>query len=204
MVLSDIPNNEKGVAMKNFKRILVPTDLSKFSSVAFEYAESLAHTFDSDLFVLHVVEETPVVAADVMALSLPLVGEEITKRAEEDLKIFVQNEVGTVLRLHTEVRYGNPFTEICRFAEEHSIGLIVVATHGRTGIAHALLGSTAERIVQHAHVPVLAVKPEEVQRNKPTRQALEDAPFGSKKLQALSKTLTQSREDAKNYSNPSP
>jgi nucleotide-binding universal stress UspA family protein len=124
--------------------------------------------------VLHVVEETPVIAADVMALSLPVVGEEITKRAEEDLKLFLQNEVGVVPRLHTEVRHGNPFTEICRFAEEHSIGLIVVATHGRTGIAHALLGSTAERIVQHAHVPVLVVKPEEVKQQSSVRRAMED------------------------------
>jgi nucleotide-binding universal stress UspA family protein len=161
--------------MKDFKRILVPTDLSKFSSVAFEYAKFLARTFDADLFVLHVVEESPVVAADVMALSLPVASEEITKQAEADLKLFVQNEVGVIPRLHIELRYGNPFTEICRFADELAIGLIVVATHGRTGIAHALLGSTAERIVQHAHVPVLAVKPEEVKSNRPSRHALEDA-----------------------------
>ena len=164
----------KEACMKDLKRILVPTDLSKFSTVAFEYAKFLAKTFDADLFILHVVEETPVVSAYSMDLSLPAVAEELTKQAEVNLNEFVKAELGSVARLHVEVRRGNPFTEICKYADEYSIGLIIVATHGRTGLAHMVMGSTAERIVQRAHAPVLAVKPEEVKQQSSQRRATED------------------------------
>jgi nucleotide-binding universal stress UspA family protein len=57
-----------------------------------------------------------------------------------------------------EVLFGNPWSAVCEYADAHEIELIVVTTHGRTGLSHIVIGSTAERIVQHASCPVLAVK----------------------------------------------
>ena len=160
--------------MKEFNRILVPTDLSKHSLAAFEYAEYISRTYGASLYVLHVVDESSVAFAYPVESMLEAIQEESFTRAKEALNKFIGREVGSMPAMHKEVRQGDPSNEICRFADEHAITLIVIGTHGRTGLAHAVLGSTAERIVRHAHVPVMVVKPGHDAPRATMREAMEE------------------------------
>jgi nucleotide-binding universal stress UspA family protein len=79
------------------------------------------------------------------------------------LEDFIERHVGKDRKVIPAVRVGQPEQEILRFAEDEGVDLIVMATHGWTGLQHLLLGSVAEKIVRHARVPVLTVKPKPVQ-----------------------------------------
>ena len=140
------------------KRILVPLDFSKISKDALPWAISFAAQFGATITLLNIVEEYP---ADYL-LGSELMNETITplmKQAEADL-----NEMGHSLKRSTgievsaAVRSGTPFEEICQSANELGIDLIVLTTHGYTGLKHVWLGSTAERVVRHAACPVLIVR----------------------------------------------
>jgi len=144
--------------MISLKRILVPTDFSDYSKQAIAYACELARRFAAELQLLHVA--TP------PALPMPYVGtvsdqtfhpEETAKKALEELD---DPEFDQVSRIDRVVRVGTPFVEIVRYAKENDIDLIVMGTHGRTGLVHALIGSVAERVVRKAPCPVLTVRPE--------------------------------------------
>jgi universal stress protein A len=128
------------------KRILIPTDLSEFSMAAMDFAESFGDLYSSRISVLHVVDAKE---------SHHRPEEEVHKALEE----FIGSYSRTPSRLSLVVRKGVPADEIRRFAEEEGIDLIVMATHGRTGLRHVLMGSVAEKIVRLAAVPVLTVKP---------------------------------------------
>jgi nucleotide-binding universal stress UspA family protein len=88
--------------------------------------------------------------------SMPVAGEEEGKRELHRFAYRKQKEIGDVIEV---VRAGKAQTEILRFAKEEGIDLIVMATHGRTGLAHVFMGSVAERVVRTSRVPVLTVKP---------------------------------------------
>jgi|WetSurMetagenome_2_1015567.scaffolds.fasta_scaffold1175357_1 nucleotide-binding universal stress UspA family protein len=134
------------------KKILVPTDLSEFSLAAMEYAQSFGELYTSRIYVLHVVET-----------------KEGHQRKEDEaaqaLKRFVEANVAEPAGIHQVVRNGIPWVEIRRFADEEGIDMIVIATHGRTGFRHVLMGSVAEKVVRLASVPVLAVKPQPVRES---------------------------------------
>jgi universal stress protein A len=134
------------------KNILVPTDLSKPSLKAVDYAHQLADATGGKITLLHVVE--PVVLPDAAALlTLP----------DDHLNEKMRGKLDALKRAHNlpdatvVVRKGTPFHEIALAATELKADLIVIATHGYTGLKHVLLGSTAERVVRHAHCPVLVV-----------------------------------------------
>ncbi len=130
--------------MVYLKKILVTTDLSQFSLEALEYAQSFGLLYASRIFLLHVDEHGH-------------------HRGERDavaaLAEFVARNVDSDVRLTQVVRSGHPASEIRKFSQEENVDLIVMATHGRTGVRHALLGSVAEKVVRLSAVPVLAVKP---------------------------------------------
>jgi nucleotide-binding universal stress UspA family protein len=146
--------------MVQIRNILLPTDLSEFSLAALEYGSSFAVLYGASLTLLHVTDVTPPV--------LPLHGAEphddvYRARAEEDaaqqLRLFVERNVPPEIRLTPIVRVGEPADEIRRFAEAGRMDLVVMATHGRTGLEHIVMGSVAERVVRLCTVPVLTVKP---------------------------------------------
>ena len=83
---------------------------------------------------------------------------ELIEASQEALEKLVKEHFAGFEKVVTNVFFGNPWPGVCDYAKEHDIDLIVVTTHGRTGLSHVLIGSTAERIVQHAPCPVLAVK----------------------------------------------
>ena len=143
------------------KKILWPTDFSPLSLKAADYACGFRDAFKAELRVLHVVEPqispTLEFPAPVPA-SLALESEQARELAIKQLAQFVSEQIEEPQRVKQQVRIGSPWMEICACAKEQQIDLIVMATHGRTGFKHVMMGSVAERVVQHAPCPVLIVK----------------------------------------------
>jgi nucleotide-binding universal stress UspA family protein len=145
--------------MIDLRRILVPTDFSKFSDVALTYAAALAQRFGAELYLVHVVQDLALFVPDavgVAPISPPI--EQFTAAAREALGRVSRDERLKGLTVHTEVIEGTPFYEIIRFARETEIDLIVVGSHGHTGLAHVLLGSVTDKVVRKAPCPVLTVR----------------------------------------------
>lgn len=143
------------------QRILVPVDFSEFSENALAYAIELSNLFGATLDVIHVHPLT-VYAAPPLLPAPTLIGQfrEDTERAlRQFLDDFGQKHG---VEVSGKVVDGAPHVEIVRLSEELGADLIVMGTHGRTGVRHALMGSVAERVVRMASVPVLTV-PKRVQ-----------------------------------------
>jgi len=149
--------------MDRFKTILYPTDFSEHSLVALPYALDLARQFGAELHCLHVVDEAYQywLGAGETATVVPVVmpAEEMRKAAEEQMRRFAAERLQEVAReVITKVLVGRPFLEIIRYAREHGVDLIVLATHGRGAIASMLLGTVAEKVVRKSPCAVLTVR----------------------------------------------
>ena len=146
--------------MINLHRILVPTDFSKHSEVALTYAVALAEKFGAELILVHVVQDLALFIPDAVAVAPPIAAsvEQFTAVAREALERVAQADNLQRLRVRREVREGTPFYEIIRFAKEAEVDLIVMGTHGHTGLTHVLLGSVTEKVVRKAPCPVLTVR----------------------------------------------
>jgi nucleotide-binding universal stress UspA family protein len=146
--------------MIDLQRILVPTDFSKHSENALKYAAAFAEKFGSELSLLHVVQDLALFIPEAVTaappVSLPI--DQLTAAVQEALDRVVEQNQLRRFRVRTEVREGNPFYEIVRFARENDIDLIVMGTHGHSGLIHVLLGSVAERVVRKSPCPVLTVR----------------------------------------------
>ena len=141
-----------------FRRILVPVDFSEPSKEALQYAERFARHFGAELIVLHVVEPT-IYPADFGfgQVGIPNIEDELRRHSEEELARLSDGIIG--VRSRCFVRTGKPFWEIVQTAEEEKVDMIIIASHGHTGVEHILFGSTAEKVVRKAACPVLAVRP---------------------------------------------
>jgi universal stress protein A len=143
------------------KRILLPTDLSSYAATATQYACELATKFDAELHLLHTLEvhlaSTPGFA---MGLALPQYVQESRAAAEKALTGVLDPQWSAGRKVVRAVVEGSPREEIIRYARTQEIDLIVLATHGRSGLAHVLIGSVAESVVRTAPCPVLTVRPE--------------------------------------------
>ena len=141
--------------------ILVPTDFSAPSLKALRYATALAAQFGAKLTLLNVIEPigpTPDFAYNPIVLD----NERVMAGAKEQLKRLLERQgIDAGLIEKTLVRVGVPFNEISGAAAALKADLIVIATHGYTGLKHVFLGSTAERVVRHAPCPVLVVREDE-------------------------------------------
>jgi nucleotide-binding universal stress UspA family protein len=151
------------------QRILVPVDFSDCSTKALQYAIPFARQFAAELILLHVVQpfvaipEMPSVDAALVQSQMRGAG----KRQLDTLRGTIDDEIPS----NTLLRVGSPHVEIINAAKESGIDLIILSTHGRTGLAHVFLGSTAERVVRHAGCPVLVVREQEHEfvASKPAR-----------------------------------
>lgn len=147
--------------MIEIKRILLPTDFSENSQHGVAYACALAEQFRSELHVLHVVQDLVAMVPEP-GLAFPPPGDYVREMEEAARAALAQIPDAswaagkTVVRV---TRQGPPFLEIVRYAKEQSIDLIVMGTHGRSGLAHVLMGSVAERVVRKAPCAVLTVRP---------------------------------------------
>jgi len=146
-------------ALIEFKRVLVPTDYSELSLAALDYASTFSKLFGAQVYLLHTLDTIPVLALEGMDLTTEKVIYETEINAKTDLHTFVVSRIQSKLNLIEVVRKGIAEDEIVKFAESENIDLIVMATHGRSGIAHVLMGSVAEKVIQRSRVPVLIVKP---------------------------------------------
>jgi len=145
--------------MPSFQKILCPIDFSEDSRVALTHAVEIARVSGGELTVLHVVEPVLYPVEYGMA-PVPTVDLEssATANARAKLSDLVQEEIGSDLKSQIKVVFGRADQQICDVAREEGFDLIVLATHGLTGLKHLLLGSVAERVVRHSDCPVLTVK----------------------------------------------
>jgi nucleotide-binding universal stress UspA family protein len=145
--------------MLNLRKILVPTDFSDVSKKALRYAKALAAVHGAEILVLHVVEDTAYPIETVLRQgNFPHLRDEITKVLKRQLEDLLKTEFEGGGKLRALSASGKPFVEICRVAAAEDVDLIVIATHGHTGIKHVILGSNAERVVRQAPCPVLTVR----------------------------------------------
>ena len=141
--------------MLQFKKILVPTDFSTCASEALRLATQLAKRFESEVTLLHVYQIPAYPLAEGTFVGGPQVTAEIVKDITQALDK-TKREAGAEVTIATQIAEGVPYLEIARVAREGKFDLIVIGTHGRTGLRHLLLGSVAERVVRTAPCPVLS------------------------------------------------
>jgi nucleotide-binding universal stress UspA family protein len=142
-------------------KILWPTDFSPLAMKAADYARAFAAAFHAELHVLHVA--APLIVGEwpstFIGAEVPLAPQDVLIPAQARLERLIAEEFDDEeQRIVARVIVGLPWQEICRYARHEQIDLIVMATHGVTGLKHLVMGSTAERVVQHATAPVLTVK----------------------------------------------
>jgi nucleotide-binding universal stress UspA family protein len=145
--------------MLPFKKVLCPTDFSAPSCEAVSAASEVARMFSAPLVLVHVVQPLPAAAAaasgypiDVEALESALV-----KHATQQLHEFARTHVAKDVRTVVRAVRGSVAAQILDVASDEGVDLIVISTHGETGLRHVLLGSVAEKVVRTAACPVLTV-----------------------------------------------
>lgn len=142
------------------KHILVPVDFSGCSRKALQYAMPFASAFQARLTLLHVIQVN-YGAGEFGLIDVPRLEKQMREGAGQELASFAETEVRPGLPVETAVVIGRPVSEIVHMAKESQVDLIIIATHGHTGIRHVLLGSTVENVVRHAPCPVLTVREHE-------------------------------------------
>ena len=145
--------------MLAFREIVVTTDFSDRSLRALPYATGLAELFDARLRLVYAYEPVPRVT-DVAwtGTSIEAMEKDDRDKATQSLEKIVSEQIPENIRAEAVVLDGKPVNAIIRYAEDENIDLIVMSTSGRTGLTHALMGSTAEALVRKAPCPVLTVK----------------------------------------------
>ena len=147
----------------SISRILAPTDFSEHACHALRYARTFADRWGAELHLLSVVE--PAVfptEAGLTPMGLLNLDSELTVAAERALQqLLERDELVGAPNIVTAVAHGRASSAIIEYATDHAIDLIVIATHGRTGLEHLIFGSTAERVVRESPCPVLTIRPRE-------------------------------------------
>jgi nucleotide-binding universal stress UspA family protein len=139
------------------KRLLVPFDFSKHAEKALTHALAIAQQFGAELILVNVIEpfSDP---GDFSRLPLPSEAH-ATERQKENLARLRSLKAGAGVKVEAVVAIGRPWEEIVRMAAAEHVDLIVISTHGYTGLKHVFLGSVAERVIRHATCPVLTIRP---------------------------------------------
>jgi len=137
--------------------ILAPTDFSVCSLAGVRHAVKLARHLKARLLLLYVTEPVDIGSFLMPGESRPWHGK-LKQRAVEAMSRLIVKEVPEDVKVNSYVRSGRPWQVIVDFAKRAHVDLIVLGTHGRTGVKHVLLGSVAERVVRHASCPVTTVR----------------------------------------------
>jgi nucleotide-binding universal stress UspA family protein len=149
------------MANADWKRICCPIDFSDASRAAMEVAGDLARRFGADLVLLHAYPIPGYTFPDGSVVASPKMMQDLAEQAQRHLEAWREDAERVVgaARVTTEKAVGEPASEIVSFAQSRGVDLLVLGTHGRTGLEHALMGSVAERVVRKARCPVLTVRP---------------------------------------------
>ncbi len=145
-------------------KILVPTDFSELSLRALIYAKEFAATFKGQIHCIHVIDDAYQYWSTMGPESTPVgpAVEDLKSLAESHMQQFADEHlIGLDYVPVCNVISGNPSVDIVKYAHENTIDIIMIATHGRGGIVHALLGSTTEKVIRKAPCPVLVVRERE-------------------------------------------
>ncbi|NIR49055.1 universal stress protein [candidate division KSB1 bacterium] len=158
-VLTVAHQKQEMYSFPKLKSILMPMDFSKYSKQALPYAFELAEIFGASLKLLHVIDQRVHPSYYVMGeQSIFRVYPDLLDKSMAKLKEFVSDEIPEHIKAQFHVREGNPYSEIVKFGKNDDIDLIVMATHGLSGLEKLLIGSTTEKVVRKADRPVFTVK----------------------------------------------
>lgn len=150
------------------KRILIPTDFSESARYALNYAVDLNRVLKARLYLLHVLQDfTEFSEYNLSPSILPQLYVEFEENAAKRLEDMMSDMVPSEIPCGTYILHGVPFYEIIQFAKKENIDLIVIGSHGRTGLKHVLFGHTAEKVVKKASCPVLTVRHPETEFSMP-------------------------------------
>ena len=143
----------------DIKKILVAIDFSDYSHSSLKYAANFAHKFNAEITLIYVVE--PVIYPPDFSMgqiAIPSVNAEWDLKAKEELEKLAKQEIPEGIKVSIILKTGKPFLEIIDTAAEENVDLIIIATHGHSGVEHILFGSTAEKVVRKAPCPVLTLR----------------------------------------------
>jgi nucleotide-binding universal stress UspA family protein len=149
------PRSKNGLA-STINNILVPVDFSACSVEGLHYAIAFAARVGAKIILFHAVHLAPYTSGG-FAYDLSALEEAARKDAEHQMREFIRMAKLGRVKFETAITIGPPVPEICAFAQNNDVDLIITCTHGRTGLEHILIGSTAERVVRHAYCSVLVV-----------------------------------------------
>jgi nucleotide-binding universal stress UspA family protein len=159
--MSNKDENTKAT-LPQLSKVLLPTDFSGCANYALPFAAAIARGTGARIICVHVVEPmVPAVGYTGLATPMPIadISEQLEDSAERELPQFADREEFIGLDVEEVIVHGDAAAEIVRVASEREVDLIVVSSHGRTGLGRIIFGSTAEAVVRHASCPVLVVKP---------------------------------------------
>ncbi len=163
-----VPGQNK-TALPELRQVLLPTDFSGCANYALPYATAIARATGATIVCLHVVEPVvPAVGYTGLAEPMPIadISEQLEDSAERELPRLTDREECAGLNVEEIIVHGDAAAEIVRVAAEREVDLIVISSHGRTGLGRIIFGSTAEAVVRHARCPVLVVKPAEQEKEE--------------------------------------
>ena len=151
--------------MFSISSILWPTDGSESSSIALQAAVEIAQKFNADLYALQIVPPVPPLAVGasgytpvaIHGFDVPLYQQELFKSTENQLSQTVTEKIPDEIKVISEVKVGYPADVIREFAQEKNIDLIVMATHGRTGLSRLMIGSVTEKTIRESNIPTLTI-----------------------------------------------
>lgn len=189
------PALEKSEHPLRLKSLLVPTDFSPPSSRGLDCAVGLAQRFGSQIKLLHVVD-FPKIFNDKRAVFADW-DKGIIEQAKARLQALQQDKIDEFIPANTEVRSGRAYEQICEAAEDHGSDLVVISTHGYSGLKHLLLGSVAERVVRHAPCSVLVTRGRAPAATEPKlnpKRILVPTDFSDSSLEAVDYALSWARE----------
>ncbi len=146
-------------AIESLNNILVPTDFSDYAQHAFTYAKEIASFYGAKLQLLHVIEQTALPSFyEYGEKSIYNISSNIRDKTKEAMERMLKETKGPEVKIETHIIEGHAAKDIINFTTTHDIDLIVIATHGLSGIEHLLLGSITEKVVRFAPCPVFTVK----------------------------------------------
>lgn len=153
----------KEVYMKKIESIMVPIDFSDTLNMLIEYAIMFAKKFDAKLYVVHIVEDfSKFSSISVPHISMDNVMEEVYNAAKVELEKLGDEKLEGNVKYEFMIDKGVAYKEILEFADEKSADLILIGTHGMSGLDRVLFGSTAERVVRGAKCPVIMINPHQL------------------------------------------